>query len=61
MRRVPYISFTNGITRTIWLLTYGAKCIPVMCDTQNAELLQMMAGLPDGKPQTIKELLANNA
>jgi len=28
-----------------------------MCKTENADLLQLMAGFPDGKPQMIKELL----
>jgi len=59
VKRVPYITFTNGVTRTIWLLTYGAKCFPVMCKTENADLLQLMAGLPDGKSQTVKELLVS--
>lgn len=58
VKRVPYIGFTNGITRTIWLLAYGAKCFPVMCRTDNAELLQLMAGLPDGQPKKISELLS---
>jgi hypothetical protein len=56
-KRIPYVGFTNGITRTIWLLTYGAKYFPVMCRTDNADLLQLLAGLPDGKPRTIKKLL----
>jgi len=50
VKRTPYIGFTDGVTRTIWLLAYGAKCFPVMCRTENAELLQLMAGFPDGKP-----------
>jgi len=59
--RTPYIGFTVGIIQTIWLLTYGAKCLPVMCRTESAELLQLLAGLPDGKPQTIKALLESGA
>jgi len=51
------VAFTNGMTRTIWLLTYGATRFPMMCDTDEAELLQLLAGFPDGKPQTIKMLL----
>ena len=56
-KRVPYVTFSNGITRTIWLLTYGAEYFPVMCGTSNAELLQLMAGRPEGKPKTIRALL----
>jgi len=61
VKRTPYIGFTVGVAQTIWLLTHGAKCFPVMCKTENAELLQLLAGLPDGKPQTIKELLESGA
>ncbi|CAK7053932.1 MAG: hypothetical protein BACD_02605 [Bacteroides rodentium] len=60
VKRVPYITFTNGITRTIWLLAYGAKCFPVICETKNADLLQLMAGLPDGKPQTLQKLIESS-
>ncbi|MRD74146.1 hypothetical protein GH865_12945 [Rhodocyclus tenuis] len=28
---VEYVAFTNGITRTIWLLTNGCMAFPVMC------------------------------
>lgn len=58
VKRVPYITFTDGITRTIWLLTHGAQYFPVMCDRSNAELLQLMAGEPDGKALSLKELLS---
>jgi hypothetical protein len=28
---VEYVAFTNGITRTIWLLTHGCEAFPVKC------------------------------
>lgn len=55
--RIPYITFTDGITRTIWLMTRNAPYFPVLCDTKDAALLQVLAGLPEGKPQTMPELL----
>jgi len=60
VKRYPYITFTNGITRAVCLLTYGATCFPVMCKAENADLLQLMAGFSDGRPQTIKALLDSN-
>ena len=59
-KRIPYVGFIDGITRTIWLLTYGVKCFPVMCRTSDADLLQLMAGFPECKSLTLKELLAQN-
>lgn len=41
----PYCAFTNGITRTIWLLANGAKCFPVMTDSKSYELLKLYAGI----------------
>lgn len=56
--RTPFIAFADGITRTIWLMTYNTPCFPVLCDTKDADLLQVLAGLPGGKPQTMSELLS---
>lgn len=53
-----YISFSNGITRSIWLMAYGAEAFPVACRKEEAPLLQRSAGLHGGKPQTIAELLS---
>ncbi|QDQ40187.1 hypothetical protein E3226_007125 [Legionella geestiana] len=41
----PYCTFTNGITRTIWLLANGATCFPVMTDNKSYELLKLYAGI----------------
>jgi hypothetical protein len=41
-----YADFINGITRTIWLLTHGAKWFPVICYTEEeAKLLSQVAGI----------------
>jgi hypothetical protein len=50
------IGFTNGITRTIWLLANGAKSFPIECNTESAAMLHALAG--SGKePITVTELL----
>jgi hypothetical protein len=54
---VPVVSFTNGVTRTIWLLAHGARVFPVMCSSQDAPLLQRLAGLPGGNWCTVDELV----
>lgn len=51
------LSFTNGITRTIWLLTEGAKEFPVECDIKSAALLEALAGVPGCRYQTFEELI----
>lgn len=40
----PSLNFTDGVTRTIWLLTFGAKSFPVQCSTAEAPLLQKLVG-----------------
>ncbi|HAU1387081.1 TPA: hypothetical protein F8R95_09320 [Legionella pneumophila] len=42
---MPYCVFTDGITRTIWLLANGATCFPVMTDSKSYELLKLYAGI----------------
>lgn len=51
------LHFTNGITRTIWLLTAGAKSFPVECRTESAPLLQELAGATDSEFLTIEQLI----
>jgi len=41
----PYCAFTNGVTRTIWLLANGAESFPVMTDKSSYELLKSCAGV----------------
>lgn len=56
----PFVTFTNGITRTIWLLASGAKFFPVECSMRDAELLQSLAGLQGGDVQTVDNLLPSS-
>jgi hypothetical protein len=44
-----YIDFTNGITRSIWLLAHGATAFPVECHVAEAEALSISAGFEPGK------------
>lgn len=36
---INYIAFTNGLTRTIWLLTQGCDTFPVLCNISSAKKL----------------------
>ena len=47
--QIPYCSFTDGITRTIWLLANGAECFPVMTDIQSYDLLLLHAGINESE------------
>jgi hypothetical protein len=37
---ITYADFNNGITRTIWLLTYGAEYFPVECNRADGAKLR---------------------
>lgn len=38
-------SFVNGVTRTIWLIAEGARCIPFICQSEeDAEMVETLAG-----------------
>jgi hypothetical protein len=56
-RGLPWLGFTNGITRTLWLLTNGAKVFPVECELSEADVLQELAGVPGGRPVVLSELI----
>jgi hypothetical protein len=51
------LGFTNGVTRTIWLLHAGAKQFPVRCSTADAPLLQRWAGASGAIHQTVEQLI----
>lgn len=54
---LPYTSFTDGITRTIWLFSKGAKYFPVECGTRDeAERMAKYAG-SDHRFYSIEQLL----
>lgn len=54
--QVGYIAFTNGITRTIWLLTQGCKAFPVKCSVECASDLFRFAGAEDTTFHSLSEL-----
>ena len=39
IEQIPYVGFSNGVTRTIWLLANGCKIFPVECGMPNAKEL----------------------
>ena len=55
--RAPCVSITNGVTRTIWLLAFGAESFPVECGHESAEILQRVAGLAGGHPASVEHLV----
>lgn len=54
---VRSLHFTDGVTRTIWLLTNGASHFPVECSTQNAPLLQNLVGTVGTRYCTVDQLV----
>lgn len=53
------IDFTNGITRTMWLLVNGARAFPIECSTSEAQRLSDTAGAPGHAWATVEELTAS--
>ncbi|OCJ32637.1 hypothetical protein [Serratia sp. 14-2641] len=54
---VPALSFTNGITRTIWLLANGAERLPVHTyNHRDAQLLQRGIGHRSTSPVAVQTL-----
>lgn len=54
---VPSLHFTDGITRTIWLLTNGASQFPVQCSTKEAPLMQKLVGAVGTRFCTVDDLI----
>jgi hypothetical protein len=50
-----YVTFTDGITRTIWLLTHGCAAIPVRCRASRARELFMAAAADGTSFHTLRE------
>jgi hypothetical protein len=48
---------TDGVTRTIWLLTHCVKAMPVKCPMRDAARLQALAGVDGGQPVAVGTLL----
>ena len=53
---VGVVSLTNGITRTIWLLSQRCRAFPVKCDIDEAHHLYRAAGMTDTTVHNIDEL-----
>lgn len=52
------VGFINGITRTIYLLTYGATSFPVMCrGEEEACNMQTHAGVNNSSPKSLEQLI----
>lgn len=55
----PSIGFTNGITRTLWLLANGAPMFPVECGIRDGwSALHELAGARARPPQLLADLTA---
>ncbi|MEC5408438.1 hypothetical protein VOM14_23070 [Paraburkholderia sp. MPAMCS5] len=54
----PHLSLTDGVTRTIWLLTAGATVFPVSCRIDDATELQKCAGAAGSRVRTTADLLS---
>ena len=50
------LSFSDGVTRTIWLLTHGVQAMPVKCPMADAARLQALAGVDGGQPVAVGTL-----
>ncbi len=53
------VDFTNGITRTIWLLAAGAQAFPVECQSNIVDNLHSLAGIAEMPPVTVQDLLSD--
>lgn len=51
------VHFTDGVTRTIWLLAAGARSFPVECPTADAPLLHRLAGVRGTRWRTVDDLV----
>ena len=56
-----FLSFTNGITRTMFLLANGAKEFPVRCERSTANLLCKLAGSSNHPPLLLSSLKQRSA
>lgn len=50
------VGFSNGISRTLWLLVHEATAFPVECATNEADELQHLVGVDWASWQTVDEL-----
>ena len=52
----PCLSFVNGVTRTIYLLSNGARSFPILCKRPAADLLVELAGTKGAAPIVLSTL-----
>lgn len=55
-----YVAFTNGVTRTIWLLSQGCKAFPVECEMPDTKEFHRVASVPGTNFFTVEELASTN-
>jgi hypothetical protein len=53
---VRYLSFINGITRTIWLLSHGCKAFPVECPMPEAITLHRVASVAGTRLFSVRDV-----
>lgn len=54
-----YVGFSNGVTRSFWLIAHGAKSFPVEVHGQeSAQRLHQLAGVGEG-PKTLEQLFTD--
>ena len=56
IRRARFVSFINGITRTIWLLSHGCRAFPVECPMPEAINLHRAASVAGTKVFTVRDV-----
>jgi len=55
-RHMRYVSFINGITRTIWLLSHGCEAFPVECGMSSAHQLHRAASVAGTRLFTVRDV-----
>ena len=56
IRHVRCVSFINGITRTIWLLSHGCEAFPVECQLPEARTLHRAASVAGTRVFTVRDV-----
>jgi hypothetical protein len=56
IRYVRYLSFINGITRTIWLLSHGCRAFPLECRMPAARNLHRAASVTGTRVLTVRDV-----
>jgi plasmid fertility inhibition factor len=59
-QHVRYVSFIDGVTRTIWLLSHGCNAFPVECRMPSALQLHRAAALAGTRVFTVRDAQQGN-